>query len=91
MGGPTPKGTVRGPAIDTEARGVEHPDEMIHIVRSSGGEIMDAGIEDFVELERMTPKYLKLTLTGRDETRPVVLVIQSEARITVREFGGREG
>lgn len=66
---------------------VEHPDEMIYLVRSDAGEIVDVGMEEFVSLERMTNKYLKLTLTGKDEDKPLVLVLESESKITVREFG----
>jgi hypothetical protein len=85
--GNTPKGTVRHARPDTT---VEQPDEMIHIVRGSSGEIMDAGIDEFVELERMSTNYFKLTLTGKDENNPVVLVLRSESKITVREFGTKD-
>lgn len=78
-----PRQTRFNPAVGT----VEHPDEMIHLVRNEGGELVDVGIDEFVEIERMTNKYIKITLTGKDETKPVVLILESEEKITIREHG----
>jgi len=86
MGG-TPKGTVRHARVGGT---VEQPDEMIYLVRGDTGEILDAGIDEFVMLERMNGKYLKLTMLGKDETKPVILVIRSESRVIVREFGAKD-
>lgn len=85
------KGTVRHKRFDPSAGTVEQPDEMIYVVRSGTGEIMDVGIEEFVELERMTGRYLKLTLIGKDPDKPLVLVIEAESRITVRPLGTTPG
>lgn len=86
MGG-TPKGTVRHTRFDPSAGTVEQPDEMIYIVRDGSGEIMDVGIEEFVELERRTGRSLRLTLMGKDAGKPVVLLIEADSRITVRPLG----
>ena len=88
MGTP-PKGAGRHTRFDSSAGTVEQPDEMIYIVRDGGGEIMDVGIEEFVELERRTGKSFKLTLTGKDPDKPLVLLIEADTRITVRPLGKR--
>ncbi len=89
--GNTPPGTVRHKKFDPTRGTVEQPDELIYIVRNEANEIMDVGIDEFMELERKHGKYLKLTLIGKDEEKPVVFVIESESKITVREFGVKEG
>jgi len=73
----------QNPAVGT----VEHPDEMIYLVRNEVGDVVDVGMEEFVSLERMTNKYLKLTLIGKDETKPLVLILESDSKINVRELG----
>jgi len=87
MGGGGVKGTVRHTRVDPSTGTLEHPDEMIYVARDGHGEVTDAGIEDFVDLERITGRYLKLTLTGKDPDKPFVLVIQAESKITVRPLG----
>lgn len=89
MSGTGPTGIVRHKKFDPSAGTVEQPDELIYIVRNEAGEIMDIGIDEFMELERKTGKYLKLTLIGKDESKPVVFVIESESKILVRKFGVR--
>ena len=88
--GNTPPGTPRHNRFDSAVVPVEHPDEMIFLVRNKMGEIVDAGIDEFVNLEWQDSKYWKLTLTGTDENNPVVLVIRSDSKIVVREFRGAE-
>lgn len=86
-------GGVKGVARRTRATpptgSIEHPDEMVYIVRDGQGEITDAGIEEFVELERMTGRYLKLTMTGKDPNKPLVLLIKADCKITVHQLGTR--
>lgn len=82
--------TTRRKCTDQTAGTVEQPDELIYIVRNESGEIMDVGIEEFVEFERMGTKYWKLRLTGKDEDNPIVLVVESESKIVVRPIGQKD-
>ena len=72
---------------DPTKRAVEQIDDLLFLVRDNRGVVMDAGIEEFAELERINNKYLKLTLRGLEGTKPLVLMIQSEATITLRKYG----
>lgn len=80
----------RGPKVrrqDPTQGTVEQIDDLLYIVRDNSGTVLDAGIEEFAELERMNNKYLKLTLRGLEGTKPLVLMIESESVISVRKFG----
>lgn len=62
-------------------------DELISVVFSPGGEILDATIEDFFTLESKDNGSLLLTLKGMDENNPYKIVIESATKILVRPFG----
>jgi hypothetical protein len=61
------------------------------LVRDDHGEIQDAGIEEFVEIERMNTKYLRVTLHGVTGTKPVKLIIEADGPIRLRRLGERPG
>lgn len=82
MGTPRPKG--KRPMTEGT---VEHIDDLLYIIRGNDGEIQDAGVDEFAELERKHTKYLKLTFQGCEGTKPLVLMIESESPITVRKLG----
>lgn len=63
------------------------PDELIHLNYEANGEISDAIIEDFCTIERMANGSIKITLVGVDEAKPVMLIIESKSKITMRPFG----
>jgi hypothetical protein len=76
---------------DRTAGRIERPDELIFLVLDGEGHVVDAGIDEFLEIERVSPKYIRLTLRGRDETKPVVLRIESDSKITVRDASRKDG
>jgi len=79
------KGVTRLQEVDPSVNTTEQRDEMLYLVRDKEGEITDAGVEEFAHLERMQATYLKLTLIGKDEDKPLVLILRSESKITIRE------
>jgi len=88
------KETMSGPEIidrrrsrDQTAGSTEQPDELISIVKDSQGEILDAEIEEFFTLERKSSNRVVLTLIGKDEDKPYKIMLESEAKISIRPFG----
>jgi hypothetical protein len=62
-------------------------DDLISLVFSPRGEILDATIEDFFTLEVRDNGHILLTLKGLDEEKPYRIIIESASKITVRPYG----
>jgi hypothetical protein len=62
-------------------------DDLISVLFSQRGEILDASIDEFFTLERKDNGHLLLTLTGVDENNPYRIIIESASKILVRPFG----
>ena len=79
---------MTGPNQTPPKRGtVEHLDDLLYVIRNDENGILDAGVEEFAELERVAPRNLKLTLRGENETKPLVLMLEAETPILIRELG----
>lgn len=65
----------------------EQPDEMISIVKDHNGEIVDAEIDEFFKMERRDNGHVVLTLIGKDENKPYKIMLESESKIAIRQFG----
>jgi len=81
---------VTGPNRCGKYRGsIENLDELLYVIRNEAGTIVEAGIEEFAEVERLTSRSLKVTLRGEDGTKPLVLMVEADAPIVLREYGHR--
>jgi len=66
-------------------------DDLISVMFSQSGEILEASIDEFFTLESKANGCVVLTLKGIDDAKPYKILIESDTKVTVRPFGVRVG
>ena len=79
---------MTGPNRCARDRGtVEQIDGLLYVIREEDGTLIEAGVEEFVEMERLTRRSFKITLRGETDTKPLVLMLEAESPVVLREYG----